>query len=81
MARILDAIREAIDESDETRNRIAIGSGVNPSQLARLVSGERGLSIETAERLADHLGLEITIRPKRRMASRRTTTRPTRKAK
>lgn len=72
MGQILNAIRNAIDESDETRNRIAKGSGVNPSQLARLVSGERGLSIETAERLADYLGLEISIRPKRRVAGSRT---------
>ena len=52
--------------SDESRYRIAQGSGVSAGQLSRLVSGERGLSIESAEKLADYLGLEINIRPKRR---------------
>ncbi len=66
MAKLLDTLRQAIEDSDESRYRIAHGSGVNASQLARLVSGERGLSIESAERLADYLGLEIIVRPKRR---------------
>ena len=66
MARILEAIIDAIEASDESRHAIAQRAGVNPSQLARLVSGERGLSIETAERVAETLGLEIIIRPKRR---------------
>ena len=65
MSKILDALRSTIEQSDEPRNRIAIGSGVDASQLCRLVSGERGLSIEVAETLADYLGLEIIIRPRR----------------
>lgn len=66
MARMLDTLRRAVEKSDESRYRIANGSGVAASQLSRLISGERGLSIESAERLADYLGLEIIIRPKRR---------------
>lgn len=66
MAKMLDTLRRAVEDSDESRYRIAHGSGVAASQLTRLVSGERGLSIESAERLADYLGLEIIIRPKRR---------------
>lgn len=66
VAQILDRLRRAIDESDESRNRIAEGAGVAPSQIARLMSGERGLSIESAERLADYLALEIVMRQKRR---------------
>lgn len=34
------------------------------SQLSRLLSGERGMSADTIERLADYLGLQITIEPK-----------------
>jgi transcriptional regulator with XRE-family HTH domain len=34
------------------------------SQLSRLLSGESGLSVDTIERLADYLGLQITIEPK-----------------
>ena len=65
MSHTLDTLRQAIEDSNESRYRIAQGSGVAASQLARLVSGERGLSIESMERLLDYLGLEIIIRPKR----------------
>ena len=66
MATILDDLRRAVETSNETRYRIAKDSGINASQLSRLVRGERGLNLETAERLADYLGLEIIVRPKRR---------------
>ena len=66
MARILDAICEAIEASDKTRYRIAKDTGISQAQLSRLLSGERGLSIPALERLADDLGLEIVIRRKKR---------------
>ena len=66
MARILDAICDAIEASDKTRYRIAKDTGISQTQLSRLMSGERGLSIDALERLADYLELEITIRPKQR---------------
>ena len=66
MARILDAICDAIEASDRTRYRIAKDTGISQTQLSRLMSGERGLSIDALERLADYLGLGIIIRPKRR---------------
>lgn len=67
MGRLDDAIRDAIEASDETPYTIAEGADVARSQLSRLLSGERGLSTETIERLAGYLGLEIIIRPKRRV--------------
>ena len=66
MARILDAICEAIEASDKTRYRIAKDTEISQAQLSRLMSGERGLSIATLEQLAEYLDLEIVIRPKRR---------------
>ena len=63
---MLDEIRRAVEASGKTRYRIAKESGIAESQLSRLMSGERGLSVECLERLADSLGLEIAIRPKRR---------------
>ncbi len=66
MGQLLDAIRGAIEASGKTRYRIAHESGVAESALSRLMSGERGLSIDALERLAEDLELEITIRPKRR---------------
>ena len=70
MTRILDAICEAIEASDKTRYRIAKDTGISQAHLSRLMSGERGLSIDTLERLADYLGLEITIRHRRRQKGR-----------
>jgi hypothetical protein len=39
---------------------------VHRSQLSRLLSGQCGMSVDTIERLADYLGLQITIEPKRK---------------
>jgi transcriptional regulator with XRE-family HTH domain len=61
-----DAIREAIKRSGQTQYRIAKEAGIAQSALSRLLSGERGLSADAIERIADYLGLEIVIRPKRR---------------
>lgn len=65
MGHVLNEIRAAIEASEQTRYRIAKQTGISQPQLSRLMSGERGLSIEALEKLADHLGLEIIIRPKR----------------
>lgn len=66
MSKILSAIRKAIEDSDQTRYQIAQAAQIAQSQLSRLLTGERGLSIDAAERLADHLELDIQIRPRRR---------------
>ena len=63
---ILDAIRDAIEASGKSRYQLARESGVAESVLSRLISGERGMSVGTVERMADALGLEIVVRPKRR---------------
>ena len=64
MGQLTNAIAEAVRGSDQTLYAIAKGAGVARSQLSRLLSGERGLSTDTIERLADYLGLQITIEPK-----------------
>lgn len=66
MGHVLDKIRAAIKASGATRYRIAKDLDISQAQLSRLMSGERGLSIEALERLAEYLGLEIILRPKRR---------------
>jgi transcriptional regulator with XRE-family HTH domain len=65
MGQLTKAISAAVKASDQTPYAIARGAGVARSQLSRLLSGERGMSTETVEKLADYLGFEITIRPKR----------------
>ena len=66
MGRLLDEIRDAIEASGKTRYRIAQESGIAESVLSRLMSGERGLNIDSFEKLANALELEIVVRRKRR---------------
>ena len=70
MAGLLDAICGAIETSGTTRYRIAQDTGISQTQLCRVISGERGLSIDALETLADYLELEIVMRPKRRRKGR-----------
>ena len=65
MAKLLDEIRRAIKRSEHTRYAISKATGIDQAQLSRLMAGKIGLSIDTLEQLADFLGLEIVIRPKR----------------
>lgn len=64
MARLVDQVRAAILASDETPYAIAKGSGVNRSQLSRLLSGQMEPTVTTIEKVADYLGLRITVEPK-----------------
>jgi transcriptional regulator with XRE-family HTH domain len=64
--KILDAIRQAIDQCGKTLYRISRETGFSESQLGKLMRGQIGLSIERLEALADYLDLEIIIRPRRK---------------
>ena len=64
MGQLTKAIAAAVKASDQTPYAIAKGAGVARSQLSRLLSGERGMTTDTIERLADYLELRITIEPK-----------------
>ena len=64
MGQLTKAIAAAVKASDQTPYAIAKGAGVARSQLSRLLSGERGMTTDTIERLADYLGLRISIAPK-----------------
>ena len=73
MAGIAEQLVKAIEDSGQTRYAISKGSGINQSMLSRLVNGERAMSFDAAERLADYLGLRIQVessskRRKRTMA-------------
>ena len=71
MGHVLDDIRKAINGSDKSRYRIWKETGITQAQLSKLMHGERGLSIEALERLAENLELEIVIRPKKRRKGRK----------
>ena len=64
MTKILRAIREAILESEETRYSISKATGIDQAQLSKLMKGKVGLSLDSLQKLADFLDLEIIIRPK-----------------
>lgn len=66
MAHILATIRKALATSGVTRYAISQATGIDQGQLSRLMRGQSGLSIERLETLAKFLGLEITIRAKRK---------------
>jgi plasmid maintenance system antidote protein VapI len=63
-----DIIRAAIKRDGRTRYALAQESGVNQAVLGRFVRGERGLNLDTADRLCRVLGLEL--RPVRKRKTR-----------
>lgn len=70
MGNVLDELRKAIEASGESRYRLWKATGISQSHLSRLMRGEAGLSVDNLERLADALGLEITIRPAKATTSK-----------
>ncbi|MDP1797417.1 MAG: helix-turn-helix transcriptional regulator [Planctomycetaceae bacterium] len=60
---LTEQLCDAIAASGQSRYRIAQETGVAESSLSRFVSGERGLSIQSLEKLLDYLSLEVL--PKR----------------
>jgi transcriptional regulator with XRE-family HTH domain len=60
---ILDQIRAAIKASDKSQYRIALDLNIPKSHLSKLMKGERGLSVERLELLAEYLGFEIVLHP------------------
>jgi transcriptional regulator with XRE-family HTH domain len=56
---IVDQLRRAIKGSGQTEYAIAKGSGVSQSIVNRFVSGERGISLETAAKLCAYLKLDL----------------------
>ena len=66
MAELLNMMRKAIEASEQSRYRMSQETGIAQSVLSRFMSGETALAVETVERLADYLGLEIMVRPKKR---------------
>ncbi len=62
MKTIVDQLRKAIVQSDETEYAIAKGSGVSQSVVNRFVHGERSIDINTAAKLCAYLKLDLKHR-------------------
>lgn len=58
---LTDQLRQAIDNSGLTRYRIAKETGINEAALSKFYRGERGLSTESLNSLADCLQITILV--------------------
>lgn len=56
---ISEQLRDAIANSGETRYAISKATSVDQAVLAKFVNGKRGLSLETIDKLAKYLRLEL----------------------
>ena len=71
MGQMTKAITAAIKASDQSPYAIGAGAGVARSQLSRMMRGQSGMTADTIERLADYLGLRISIEPKNKITKGR----------
>ena len=56
-----DQVRQAIDDSELTRYRIAQDTSIDESTLAKFYHGTRGLSLDNLDLLCEYLGLRIVV--------------------
>lgn len=61
---LADVLRKRIDSSGESLNKIAKSSGVAYSILYRFLSGERDLTLTSAEKVCRYLNLKLTEQEK-----------------
>lgn len=75
VAKLLEQVIQAIRDAEAagiTRAEIARRTGIPNSLLSRLVNREReGLTLDTLEKLADALGLEVKITKPRKPRTKR----------
>jgi len=64
--KLSDQVRQAVDESGQSRYAIGKATGIDAATLSRFMSGERGIPMKTLDVLADHLDLNIAIGTGRR---------------
>jgi plasmid maintenance system antidote protein VapI len=56
---LTEQLRKAIEGCGVSRYRIAKETGVRAETLCRFVNGQRGLTMEALDTLAQYLGLEL----------------------
>ena len=54
-----ELLRAAIDASEMSRYRIAVEAEMDHASMSRFMSGKTGLTLDTIDRLAEVLGLEM----------------------
>ena len=65
---LTDQIRQAVEDCEKSRYQIAKETGVDKAALSRFVHGERGLSVENLDLVAECIGLRVVVegKPKKR---------------
>jgi predicted transcriptional regulator len=61
-----EKLRQAVRDSEMTRYAISQQTGIAQSTLCKFIQGERGLSLDSVDRLMDALALEVRPRRKRK---------------
>ena len=59
-------MKKAIDKSGMNRSQLGESSGVDPAQISYFMSGQRSLTLKSAEKIADVLGLELAPKKSRK---------------
>jgi hypothetical protein len=60
-----DQLRRAMANSGYTRYRISQETGLNEAALGKFFHGDRGLSLDSLDKLVEFLNLELTVRTNR----------------
>jgi plasmid maintenance system antidote protein VapI len=61
-----EQLRQAVRDSELTRYAISVQTGIDQGTLCRFIKGERGISLDSVDRLMECLGLEIQPRRRKR---------------
>jgi len=64
--KLSDQLRQIVLDCGKSRYQIAKETGIDESALSRFVNGERGLSMEALDKVAECLGLRFTAGSKPR---------------
>jgi plasmid maintenance system antidote protein VapI len=56
---LIAGLKAAIEKSGQSVNAIAVGCEIDQANLNAFMHGRRSLSLETAEKIASYLGLEL----------------------
>ena len=70
MPTLTEALLQAIERRSESLYRLAKDSGIDYGTLHRFTNGARTLTLDTADRLAEFLELELKPRTKSRAKRR-----------
>lgn len=63
-SKVSDQIRVAIESCGVSRYRIAKDTGIDSATLCRFMADTGGMTVETLDKLAEYLGLEIVVKGK-----------------